>query len=105
MSVATYGELLVSGRGHLDAAARLPDSALHTESVIAAMPVIGRLAITLSRYLADVAPYTMAEAITSRYLGQRMPPNCCTPYRSTRRRHGRCTQKTRRSPGSSAESQ
>src|SRR5260370_1362578 len=30
MSVATFGELLVSGRDQLDAVARLPDSALHS---------------------------------------------------------------------------
>jgi hypothetical protein len=72
MAAATFGDLLALGREHLDPAAGLPDSALRGEPVIAAAPVIGRLALTLSRYLADIAPYTMAEVITSRYLSPRM---------------------------------
>jgi len=72
MSVATFGELLGPARGHLARAAGFPDSALRAPSVIAAAAVTGRLALTLSRYLADVAPYGMPEAMLSRSLHPRM---------------------------------
>ena len=40
-------------------------SATSRESITAAATMTGRLAMTLSHYLADIAPYDMAEAITS----------------------------------------
>ena len=68
MTTATFGDVLHRARGHLDAAAELTASATSRESITAAATMTGRLAMTLSRYLADIAPYDMAEAITSNEL-------------------------------------
>jgi len=65
MSTVTFGDVLDRARGHLDACAAVPDSALRGDSLTAAAEMTGRLAATLSRFLADFAPYSMAEAITS----------------------------------------
>jgi len=72
MTAATFGDLLGPARGHLGCAAGFPDSVLRGESAVAAAGVTGRLALTLSRYLADIAPYGMAEAITNRSLRPRI---------------------------------
>ena len=66
MTAATFGDLLAPARAHFARAAGFPDSALRGECVIEAARATGRLAGTLSRYLADIAPYGMAEAITLR---------------------------------------
>jgi len=71
MTAATFGDLLGQARDHLARAAGFPDSGLRGESVIAAATVTGRLARTLSRYLGDIAPYGMAEAIANRSLHPR----------------------------------
>jgi len=65
MGAATFGEVLDRARGHLDACAAVQDSALRGQSVAGAARLIGRAALTLSRYLGDSAPYGVAEAITS----------------------------------------
>ena len=67
-TLTTFGDLLHRARGHLDAAAEVPDSALREESIVAAAQVTSRLALTLSRYLGDIAPGDIAEAITSSQL-------------------------------------
>jgi hypothetical protein len=64
MSAVTLGDLLGRARGHLDAAAGLAATAQCSESVVAAARLTGQLALNLSRYLDDIAPYTVAEAIT-----------------------------------------
>src|SRR6266516_2961697 len=71
MTAATFGDLLGPARGQLARATRLGDGALRGESVITAAGVTSRLALTLSRYLADIAPHAMAEAITNRSLHPR----------------------------------
>jgi hypothetical protein len=63
MSAVTFGDLLDRARGHLDAAVGLAGIAQPSESVVAAAWLTGRLALNLSRYLDDIAPYTVAEAI------------------------------------------
>lgn len=66
MTAATFGDLMGPARGHLDNAAGVASTAaLHSGSVIAAARVTGGLALTLSHYLDDIAPYSVAEAITS----------------------------------------
>ena len=65
MTAATFGDMLGPARDHLDAATGLTGSATGRESITAAARMTGRLALTLSRYLADIAPHDMAEAITS----------------------------------------
>lgn len=72
MTAATFGDLLGPARGHLACAAAFPDNFLRGESAIAAAEVTRRLALTLSRYLADIVPYGMAEAITNPSLRPRM---------------------------------
>src|ERR1022692_3225856 len=64
MGAVTFGELLDQGRGHLDACVTVPDSALREYTVARAAVAAGRMALTWSRLLADVAPYGIAEAIT-----------------------------------------
>ena len=70
MTAATFGELAGQARAHLEMAAGLPDTALRGESAIEGARVAGRMARTLSRYLADIAPYGMAEAVMNRHLGE-----------------------------------
>jgi len=72
MTAATFGELVGQARAHLAAAAGLPDTALRGESAIEGARVAGRMARTLSRYLADIAPYGMAEAVINRHLDESM---------------------------------
>lgn len=64
MSAVTLGDLLGQARGHLDAAVGLASTTQCSESVVAAARLTGRLALSLSRYLDDIAPYSVAEAIT-----------------------------------------
>ena len=71
MTAATFGELIGQARGHLKMAAELPDIT-RGESAIEATLVAGRMARTLSRYLADIAPYGMAEAVIDRRLDESM---------------------------------
>ena len=72
MTAATFGDVLGAARRHLDAATGLTSSIADQESITAAAEMTGRLAMTLSRYLADVAPYDMAEVITSSTLSAQM---------------------------------
>jgi hypothetical protein len=72
MTAATFGELVGQARAHLEMAAGLPDTALRGESAIEGVRVAGRMARTLSRYLADIAPYGMAEAVINRHLDESM---------------------------------
>ncbi len=72
MTVATFGDLLGPARGHLARAGGFPDYVLRGESAFAAAAVSRRLALTLSRYLADIAPYGMAEAVLNPGLRPRM---------------------------------
>jgi hypothetical protein len=72
MTAATFGELAGQARGHLEMAAGLPDTALRGESAIEGARVAGRMARTLARYLADIAPYGMAEAVINRHLDESM---------------------------------
>jgi hypothetical protein len=62
MAAATFGELLGPARERFDAAtgsgAELPG-----ESVTAAARAVGKIAGILSRYLADIAPHSAAEAV------------------------------------------
>jgi hypothetical protein len=71
MTAATFGDVLGAARRHLDAATGVTGSIADPESITAAA-ITGRLAMTLSRFLADVAPYDMAEVITSSTLGAQM---------------------------------
>jgi len=64
MTAATFGSLLGPVHARLEAVAGF-DHAPGAEAVIAATQMAGRAAATLTRYLADIAPYGMAEAITS----------------------------------------
>lgn len=68
MTTATFGDILAAAREHLDSATDLTGSAVGRESITAAAGITGSMALTLSRYLADIAPYGMAEAITSSHL-------------------------------------
>lgn len=68
MSVVTLGDLLGRGRGHLDAVVGLAGNAQRSESVVVAARLMGQLALGLSRYLDDIAPYSVAEAITGTHL-------------------------------------
>ena len=61
MMVATFGDLAGPGSLHLDAVAALPGSSLHGQR--AAAREASRLAVTLSRYLADIVPLDEVEAI------------------------------------------
>ena len=72
MTAATFGDILAAARRHLDAATGLTGSIADRESITAAAAMTGRLAMTLSRYLADVAPYDMAEVITNGELSAQM---------------------------------
>jgi hypothetical protein len=67
----TFGDLLEEARGQLRGAAALPVSELPAGSVIAAR-MMGRMALTLSRYLGDIAPYGTVEAIASGQLDAQM---------------------------------
>src|SRR4029077_19941683 len=62
MSATTFGDLLDRGRGDLRACTTVSGSG---ESAIVVAQAAGRVALTLSRCLGDVAPYGMTEAITS----------------------------------------
>jgi hypothetical protein len=68
MTAATFGDLIGLARAHLEAASLQPDNALRAETIAAAAQATSRVALTLSGYLGDIAPYEMAEAITSREL-------------------------------------
>ena len=72
MTAATFGDVLGPARRHLDAATGLTGSIADQESITMAAAMTGRLAMTLSRYLADVAPYDMAEVITNGELSAQM---------------------------------
>jgi hypothetical protein len=65
MGAVTFGEVLDRARGHLDACAAIPDSALRGETIAGAAQVVSRVAVAVSRYLDDIAPYGLAEAIAS----------------------------------------
>jgi hypothetical protein len=64
MSAVTLGHLLAQGRGHLDAAIGLAGTPQRSESVVTAARLVGQLTFGLSRYLDDIAPYSLDEAIT-----------------------------------------
>jgi hypothetical protein len=70
MTTATFGSLLGPVHARLEAAARF-DHTPAAGSVAAAAQMAGRIARTLTRYLTDIAPYGMAEAITSSALNAR----------------------------------
>ena len=72
MTAATFGELVGQAHTGLELAAGLPDTALGGWSAVEGARVAGRMARTLSRYLADVAPYGMAEAVINRHVGEAM---------------------------------
>jgi hypothetical protein len=63
MSPVTLGDLLTRGRGHLDAAIGLAGTPQRSESVVIAARLAGQLTFGLSRYLDDIAPYSVDEAI------------------------------------------
>lgn len=71
MIEATFGQLIGPARAHLDAAAGLGD-ALDGESVAQAAGLVRRITRTLARYLADIAPYGVAESITNAQLNERI---------------------------------
>src|SRR5216683_2262281 len=56
MTTATFGELLHSASGHLDAAARFSDASLTAGSVIAATGQACRVVAVMSHYLDDAVP-------------------------------------------------
>src|SRR5262249_988240 len=64
VTTATFGSLIGPVHARLEAAAGF-DHAPGADAVIAATQMAGRAAGTLTRYLTDIAPYGMAEAITS----------------------------------------
>ena len=64
MSTVTLGDLLGPARSHLEAATGLAGIAQPSESVTSAARLTGDLALGLSRYLDDIAPYSVDEAIT-----------------------------------------
>jgi len=70
MTAAVFGELVGQVRAHLEAAAGLPDTALRGESAVGGAWIAGRMAHTLSRYVADIAPYGAAEAVINRHLDE-----------------------------------
>ncbi|MGO9080680.1 MAG: hypothetical protein ACLQDY_16810 [Streptosporangiaceae bacterium] len=72
MTAATFGDVRGPAQRHLDAATKLTGNAADRVSITAAAGMTGCLALTLSRYLADIAPYDMAEAITSSELNSLM---------------------------------
>src|ERR1022692_4414613 len=57
MAEATFGDLLRSGSGHLDAAVRFPDSGMADGSVTAVARQARRIAAVMASYLDDVIPY------------------------------------------------
>ena len=63
MMVATFGDLAGPGSLHLDAGAALRDSGLRGQPTAA--QEASRLAVTLSRYLADIVPLDEVGAIAS----------------------------------------
>jgi hypothetical protein len=65
---ATFGDIIGQVDPHLDAAITFPAMALDGDTALAAGHEIHRLALTLSRYLRDVAPHDVVEAVTSRDL-------------------------------------
>src|SRR6266702_1967530 len=65
---ATFGDMAGRAGHHLDAAITGPATVLSGEAAIAAGHELHRLALTLSRYLRDVAPYDEVEAVTSQDL-------------------------------------
>jgi hypothetical protein len=70
MAAATLGELLRPAREQLEAAAG-SSTGLRGESVTAVARTVGGIARTLSRYLADIAPYRVTEAIIAVGLDER----------------------------------
>jgi hypothetical protein len=64
MTAATFGSLLGPVHARLEAAAGF-DHVPGADAVMMATQMAGRAAGTLTRYLTDIAPYGMAEAITS----------------------------------------
>jgi hypothetical protein len=64
-AVPTFGDLAGQASSHLDMAAALTGRDLPDESIASAAWEAGRAALTLSHYLADIAPYSHIEAITS----------------------------------------
>ena len=65
---AAFGDLAAAADQHLDAAITVPAMAVGEQAALAAGAELHRLALTLSRYLRDVAPYDVVEAVTSRDL-------------------------------------
>jgi hypothetical protein len=64
-AVPTFGDLAGQASSHLDMAAALTDRDLSDESIASAAWQAGHAVLTLSHYLADIAPYSHIEAITS----------------------------------------
>jgi len=69
MSVPTFGDLAGLASHHLGAATALADGGLPGEGVAASVRPVRGMALTLSHYLGDIAPYDEAEAVTSSQLG------------------------------------
>src|ERR1035441_3426828 len=68
----TFGDIIGQVDPHLDAAIKFPAMALDGDTALAAGHEMHRLALTLSRYLRDVAPPDVVEAVTSRDLPEWM---------------------------------
>jgi hypothetical protein len=71
MTAATFGSLLGPVHARLEEAAGF-DHSPGAATVATAAQMAGRVARTLARYLADIAPYGMAEAINSPVLDARV---------------------------------
>src|SRR5690242_3151177 len=64
MTAATFGSLIRPVQARLEAAAGF-DHAPGSDAIVAAAQMTGRAAGTMMRYLTDITPSSMAEAITS----------------------------------------
>ena len=69
MTIACFGDFAHAVSAHLEAAAVFPDGGLADEPAASAARQAGRLAATLSHYLADIAPYDEVEVLTSERIG------------------------------------
>lgn len=69
MNAPTFGDLAGLASHQLGEATALADGVPPGETVAATVRPVRRMALTLSNYLADIAPYNEAEAATSTKLG------------------------------------
>jgi hypothetical protein len=93
MNPVTFGDLIGQAREHLAEAGRL-DGKLDSTSVLGAAEAMARIARTLSRYLADAAPFGVVETLVNPALAdwaraavdarQAMRTAAATLHRSTR---------------------